>query len=277
MLKKQSLLWAVLLTAAVAGSALAQPPGGGRGGPGGRGPAGRGPGMGGVNWPMSAMGLLNAEQVQEEINLAGDKAEEIAETMRESMREVFGAFRGGPGGGGERPDFEEMRKRMEEARSEMAKKLEELLDDSQAKRLHEIARQAAGVMAVVTDPEDSKALELGDDEQAKLETVQEEMNEGRRELFEAMRDGLFDREEMGAEMAKLTSEADEKVKTALNSDQVAKLNELMGEPFAALEEVRQNMRGPGGGRGFGGGRGSRGGPGGGGRPGRPQRGGDNDA
>ena len=114
------------------------------------------------------------------------------------------------------------------------------------------------------DAEDAKALEVTDDQKAKIDEIQSTLMEDRTELFGQVRDGLLGFDEVRGKMQELQSAAGDQVAAMMTDEQKATWKEMTGDEFAAVDEVRQEtmMRGPG--------RGGRGGPGG-------RRGGNNDA
>ncbi|MCD0457944.1 hypothetical protein LOC72_00555 [Roseiconus lacunae] len=241
--------------------------GGGPGGPGGRGFGGPGGGFGG----SSVLGLLQIDEVKEEIDLLPDQEKAIGKINEGRPRMERGER-------GQDVDRDAMRERFEKFREELTafgkkadEQLEEVLDPMQMERLQQIEVQIAGIGALRIERV-AKALSLSEADQKKIE---ETMQKGREEMMGNMRE-MFqsgDREGVREKMEAARKELEEKVLNELTSDQKKKFDALKGKPFEMPE--RQGFGGRGGrggpgGEGFGGrGRGGRGGPGG---PGGRERG-----
>jgi Spy/CpxP family protein refolding chaperone len=199
----------------LATSAMAQQRGQGRGGFGGRG------GM----FRVSKIQLLQAEQVQKELELVDDQKEQIgkiADESREGMRDLF------PAGGLRDLSDEERTKRlaevntkMEERNKEVDKKLDTVLLDHQKTRLNEIYIQARGTQAL-TDKEIATALNISDDQKKKIEATREENQRAQREAFTG---GDFDPEKART----MRREADEKVLAVLTAEQRDKFEKMQGK------------------------------------------------
>jgi len=209
-----------------------------------------GPGGGGVS------GLLRNPQVQEELKLSEeqtDQLRQVASEAFEGMRDLF-------------PSREEMEKLGEEERAakrqeamekfqkeaakrapEIEKKIAEILEKGQFKRLKQIELQVQGVNALVR-PDIGQALGLSEDQQAEIQEVLDARNKKMEGLGEEMRamfqGGGFrdmseeERGEMRQKMEKLgekrqaiTSEAQKEAMGKLTDEQKAKMPGLMGEPF----------------------------------------------
>jgi hypothetical protein len=225
-------------------------PGGERGGPGGRfggGPGGPGGMMGGMMGGMGRGGdmlllqLLQAEQVQTEIELMPDQKESLVK-LAERQR-------------GERPQFnfreasdEERQKYFENMQAEMAKRaaeakdqLEEILLPAQFERLEQIAVQARGIMGL-TNPETAKKLNLTTEQTEKLRSEMQSFGETTRErLGEVFRSG--DREAARTKMEEIRKELETKLLAVLDENQKAEFEKMKGEPF---EMPAMGGRGPGG-------------------------------
>lgn len=242
----RSAKWILVATVAfaVAGAAVAQPPGGGRGGNrgGNRGGAtqpGQGRGMmagggGGV------AGLLTNEGVQKELKLSDEqkaKIKEFGEEQTKKMREAFGD--------GGRPDQEKMAELRKAATEAAEKFVKNTLNADQQKRIKQINTQQMGLRAF-SNEEVAKALKLTDEQKEKIKGLGEEMNKDLQEL----RGGGFNAESM-QKMATIRKEYLAKAADSLTGDQKTAWKSLVGEPF----ELQMGGRGAGGQGGTGGGRG----------------------
>lgn len=268
----------VAILAVAAGDALAQNQGrGGRGGFGGR---GGGFGMGGMGGGVDRFALLEAEAVQQELDLSEDQLAQV-KAYREEQQAERRAQRGQRGEGGERPNFrdmseeernawmEERRKEREEQTKAEVAKLGEILEEDQLGRLNEIHIQAMGISAL-QNPEVAGKLGITAEQRDELREVSQELQQ---ELMTEMRElrESGDREAIQEKMAELRKEMDEEVLDVLNDDQKSKFAAMKGEPMEGLDQVVRDMRG----RAFGQGRGGegRGGEGRGGEGRRGRRGG----
>jgi Spy/CpxP family protein refolding chaperone len=183
-------------------------------------------------------GLLRAEEVQKALKLTDDqkaKLKAVFEEIGKSMQE-----RGGP------ETFQKLR----EAAS---KKVNEVLDEGQRKRLMGILIQVQGAGAA-NDPMVAKELNVTDEQKKKLEEVRND-----RSLVPSFRRGgeaggqngeRPSREEIQARMEKMRKETDKKVMDILTPEQQKKLESLKGEKVDIdLSKLRQGGQGGRGGRG----------------------------
>lgn len=251
---------AVCLTLLVASVATAQqrPRQRGEAGPAMMGRMGGGLGLG--------MALLS-ERVQKEIGLEeGQKKqlEEFAQAQRAGFQRPEG---------GEDLTQEQRRERFQqmiaERTAETEKKLKEVLTEKQFERLNQVVWQLQGP-AVLRNPALQARLKLTDAQKEQLEKIDTEMQEQRRELFQAGRGEEAAREQAREKMEQLGNEARKKSMAVLTADQREALPKLMGDPidfdrsalFGPRPEgdrgQREGQRGERGQRGEGGERGQRG-------------------
>jgi Spy/CpxP family protein refolding chaperone len=194
------------------------------GGPGGPGGGGRG--------PVSMARLATIDKVQDVLKLSDEQKEKIKkinDDVREEMRKAF------QDGGG--------RESMQKLGESSAKKLNEVLDEGQQKRLMGILIQLQGAGAV-NDPAVAKELNITDDQKSKLAEAREENMKAMQGAFAGGRDQNGSREEMRSKMDKLREEANKKVMALLTSEQQQKLESLKGEK---VDIDMSALRGPGGG------------------------------
>lgn len=161
--------------------------------------------------------LLRNEAVQKELKMTEDqvaKLDELAPAQRQergSMQDMSQEER--------REAMAKMREEMEERQ----KKMMEILDEAQKQRLEEIRVQVLGLQAAMDEAIAAK-LEITDEQKEKLEAAQEEMQEASRE---AMSGGAPNREAM----MELREKSEAKIKEILTEAQLAKLEEMKGQPF----------------------------------------------
>ncbi len=267
-----------LSVALIAGSAMAQPGGGrapGMGGPGMGGPGGmRGPGgMGGFGGG-GVIGLLRTELMQTELGIDKATVEKAEGVVRTAMEEGRASFEGLRDLSEEqrRAKFEEMRTQMQERMKDLEKKIAEVIGMEKFGRLKEIELQMSGVEGI-SRPEVSAFLGLTDAQKEKIDELRQANREKAREKMGAIFSGNFremseeertaSREKMETLRKELQTELETGVMGQITDDQKAKLGQMMGEPFAKMEELREQLRASffGGGRGpegRGGDRGNRG-------------------
>ena len=163
---------------------------------------------------------------------------------RAAMRD---AFQGGS------PD----RDKMMEIANDTSKKINEVLDAGQQKRLVGILIQVNGA-AAVADPAVAKELNITEDQKKKLQ----EVRQGVRSELEKLRDDSVSREDRMKKIQDIQDDAHKKVMAVLTSDQQAQLESLKGEKVDIDMSQLRGPGGPGGGRpGDRGGRRGRGGDG----------------
>jgi Spy/CpxP family protein refolding chaperone len=155
---------------------------------------GRRGGQRGGGMMMNAGMLLRMEKVQGELKLTDDQKEKIRGLGREVWQD----------------------------REESDKKLAEILNADQMKRLNEIRVQVGGV-GVLVDPAVVKALALTDDQVAKIKELQQKSRENMRS---AMQD--VTQEERAAKMAELRKEDNAKALEILTPEQREKLEKMKG-------------------------------------------------
>jgi Spy/CpxP family protein refolding chaperone len=229
------LIVTVALVACV-GSAVAQgfPGGGGGQRRGMMGQMGRG--MGG---PAQ---LVGREDVQKELNLTSEqktKLSDLQDKMRTKQRETMQSMMQGGG----RPDPDQMRATFEKMNAETQKELDTILNDDQKKRLRELSIQRAGNGAVMM-PDVAKELGLTSEQQDKLKSLQQKLQEANQSLMQKAMSGEIDRSEVGEKMQSNQKVMDEEIAKILTGDQKTKLEAMKGKPFTFAAD-QQRRRGDG--------------------------------
>lgn len=200
----------------------------------------RGPGGTGSD----AMNLQRPD-VQKELKLSPDTIKKLGEIqigMQTQMREKFQEMQQG---GGEF-NQEAMQKMVQDLMKDTEKKQMALLDDSQKKRLHEVAIQIAGNAAILRE-DVQKDLGLTDDQKNQIKKAQDKNQSEMQGLIEQMRNGELDREELMPKMQKLRESLSEDLGKVLTDANKAKLKELGGAEFKFDKDWRPQMGRPGGG------------------------------
>lgn len=274
---------AFLAVAALAQEPSQGGPGGGFGGPGGQG----GPppfmmgGPGGGTGLAPTSQLLQRKDVQAELKLTDEQIKQI-QALRPQGRGFGGPGGGGPGGGGfggpgggegpggpppgegeggfqggpppgggeqgdGPPDFETMRKQMEAQRKKTEEKINAILTADQKTRVRQIAIQLAGSSAIA-DATVQKDLTMTDAQVSKVKSLVKSQGEANRAIFEKMRNGEIERDEIQTLMQKNTKILKDELGKVLTADQQKKLADLGGAKFTATDPERgPRFGGPGGG------------------------------
>ena len=188
----------VLSLAAIASTASAQRPDGGRFG-------------GGMLRGMGAAMLLRQEAVQEELGLSSEQKEKLASLAGNQQQR---------GGLGNLRDLsqEERQERMAEMRQQMEeaeKKMAAVLTDEQRTRLKQIRLQTLGVNAL-SDPEFAEELALSAEQREKLQQMQGRIRQARQD---------------GGSAENLRERFTNAVMDLLTPEQKEKLESLRGKKF----------------------------------------------
>jgi Spy/CpxP family protein refolding chaperone len=198
---------ALVATAALASSALAQ-----RGGGFGRG------GGGGAN-------MLRVPEVQAELKLTDDQKTKLTAAL-DKLREQ----RQNSGQDFQSLSQEERTKLMAQRRAEDDKALADVLNADQMKRYHQLQLQQQGLSAVLQDKAVADELKITDDQRTKIQTIVDDQRSAMRELFQGGGGG-GDRQAMMQKMQDLRKQTDEKIAAVLTDDQKSKWKEMTGAPF----------------------------------------------
>lgn len=175
--------------------------------------------------------------------------------------------KGGFGKGGGDFNPEEFQKRMAEnnaksqaMQKEALTKIDELLLPNQVQRSKEILWQLLG-LAALQDEEVAEALAISADQKSQFEAIQKDVREKASAMFQGGGFGFGGgqdqtdeerkaaqerRQAMQKKMEDLRKESEEKTLAVLTDEQKTKFEELKGEAFAAIEELRNPFGGRGG-------------------------------
>jgi hypothetical protein len=189
---------------------------------------GRGGGFGGPQDP--ALVILQAP-VQEEIKLDATQKgdlQKVQEKMRTSMREAFQSA------SGDREKMQEAMKAVTETTKKDVEKVKESLKPEQAKRLHQLEIQVAGIRAF-ENPDVQKQLNLNDKQKADIKEITEGIAKDSQELRTGAQGDQAKRQEAQRKIAAITKEGTEKVSGLLTEDQKKTWTELVGEKFDKFE------------------------------------------
>jgi Spy/CpxP family protein refolding chaperone len=172
--------------------------------------------------------LATLPDVQNELKLTDEqkiRVTEIHDGLRDDRRALFGTGFG---------RFSEIRTKSEELNREAAKKVDELLDESQRTRLQQIFVQQNGPRSLL-DPAVADSLGLSEEQKSKLAAAREENGRD----FEA----AFAQHgrEWRQHARDLVAKGDERLLAVLTDEQRDRLETLKGEP---LEIDMSQLRGP---------------------------------
>jgi hypothetical protein len=194
-------------------------------GPGGRGFGGRGFGMG-MGGPTA---LLNIPEVRTELNTTDEQNKEIDDVLAK-VNEARGGFN--PQDFQNLSDEErqkrmdEMRKKMEEANKAAEEKVGKILKPEQLARLNQLSLQRPGA---ITRPEVAKQLGLSQEQQDKIQKIQEESRPQGGGNFQNMTEE--ERQKFVAEANERREKAQADMLAVLTGEQKTKWTELQGKEF----------------------------------------------
>jgi Spy/CpxP family protein refolding chaperone len=166
----------------------------------------------------SKVEIATLAEVQSDLKLSDEqktRITEIYDQLRDDRRAMFGTGFG---------KASEIFQRSEALNAEAAAKVESLLDDSQRKRLQEIAIQQNGPRSL-HDPAVVASLGLSDEQKAKLSGVRDE---NRTEFENAFRQ--YGRE-WRRQAGDLVEKFDERLLAVLTPEQRERFDQLAGEPL----------------------------------------------
>jgi DNA polymerase III gamma/tau subunit len=229
----------VAALALLAGPALAQRQGQGRGGFGG--------GFGGFGQGPGAATLLANKSVQEELKLTAEEAAKVSapgKALQEKRRSMFADLQGAT----QEQRQEKMKELTDAAKSadeDAAKLAKDTLRTDQLKRFGEIGLQVKGDAAFV-DENVQKTLAITDPEKEEIKKIRDDAATKIRELQPARGQGgqgraQGNRQETQTKIQALRKETLEKVVAVLTDSQKAQWKEMVGSPFEYKPD--QIMRG----------------------------------
>jgi Spy/CpxP family protein refolding chaperone len=198
---------ALVATAALASSALAQRGGGfGRGGGGGA-------------------AMLRMPEVQTELKLTDDQKTKVMDAMAKLREQRQNAGQ----------DFqslspEERQKLMAQRRAEDDKALADVLNADQMKRYHQLQLQQQGLSSVAQDKALADELKITDDQKTKIQTIVDDQRNAIRVLFQGAGGG-GDRQAIMQKIQDMRKKTDDKIAAVLTDDQKSKWKDMIGTPF----------------------------------------------
>lgn len=189
-------------------------------------------GMGGgggmmLLFKMSMEGAEIREDIAKELKLTDDQKKKLLGVQDEQRQKMMDMFQGG---GFDPSDREKMQKVIGDMMKESEKKVNDVLDDPQEKRLKELSIQRQGNNAI-TDPAVQKELGLTDAQKTKISELQKKQQDAMQSTMEKMRNGEIDREQIQDIMAKNRKIMSDELGKILTTDQANKLKTMGGAAF----------------------------------------------
>jgi hypothetical protein len=198
------------LAALMVSPALAQRPGGGRGG-----------------FQVTLSQVVQNEDAQKELKLDKDQVDKLKDALtkfRDDHKDDYAKLRDM---NTKQEDRDALRKTLNEGSEKIIK---DIVKDDQLKRANQILIQAKGLQAF-SDDNVVKALKLTDEQKDDIKKLSEDMQKDAADLF---KDAGMDRTKLQEAFTKMTAmrkEATEKAVKMLKDDQKKAWKELTGEPF----------------------------------------------
>lgn len=176
---------------------------------------------------MNMEGAEIREDIAKELKLTDDQKKKLLGVQDEQRQKMMDMFQGG---GFDPSDREKMQKVIGDMMKESEKKVNDVLDDPQEKRLKELSIQRQGNNAI-TDPAVQKELGLSDAQKTKISDLQKKQQEAMQSTMEKMRNGEIDREQIQDIMAKNRKIMNDELGKILTTDQANKLKTMGGAAF----------------------------------------------
>ncbi len=188
--------------------------------------------------------LLQRKDVQKDLALTEKQIADLTALQEKMMGEMRDMFQNGGGGG----DREAMMKKVQEMMATATKSADAILTPAQSNRLKEINVQMQG-NRIITDPATQTKLKMTDEQKTKVKDLMTKQQEANTGLFEKMRNGEMQREELQAAMTKNNETMGVELGKILNDDQKKMLVDMAGKKFEKdPNEVVRGFGGGGGGR-----------------------------
>jgi Spy/CpxP family protein refolding chaperone len=183
--------------------------------------------MGGPGDSSGTM-LLQRSDVQKDLGLTDEQKTKLDAMRQKMMDDMRAQFQNGGGGGDREAMQKAVKEMMDKAKAETAK----ILTKEQTTRLHEISIQVAGNGAIQWE-DVQKELGMTSDQVAKVKDLQTKQAEANQAIFQKMRDGEIDREELPEIMKKNQDTMNVELGKILKEEQKTKLKAMGGKPFKA--------------------------------------------
>jgi hypothetical protein len=179
--------------------------------------------------------LATLPEVQAELKL-NDAQKKLATDLLAKQREKR-ASAGGPGGGG---NWAAMQAEMAKMNAEFDAELLAKMDDTQKTRMNGLVAQANGAAALM-DEAIAKAMQLNDEQVAKLKSASDANRAARREAMSGWQD--MSQEDRQAAMTKLTEKENAALLATMSDEQKKKFDALKGAElkmdFTSLRPARR--------------------------------------
>lgn len=176
---------------------------------------------------MNQDGAEIREDIAKELKLTDEQKKKLLAVQDEQRQKMMDMFQGG---GFDPSDREKMQKVIGDMMKESEKKVNDVLDDPQEKRLKELSIQRQGNSAIMNE-DVQKELALTDAQKAKVKELQTKQQEAMQATMEKMRNGEIERDQIRDIMSKNQKIMNDELGKILTTDQAAKLKTMGGAPF----------------------------------------------
>lgn len=176
---------------------------------------------------MSQDGASIREDVAKELKLTDDQQKKLLAVQDEQRQKMMDMFQGG---GFDPSDREKMQKVIGDMMKESEKKINEVLDDSQEKRLKQLSIQRQGNAAIMQEDVQTE-LKMTDAQKSKIKELQTKQQEAMQATMEKMRNGEIERDQIRDIMQKNQKIMNDELGKVLTTEQAAKLKEMGGAAF----------------------------------------------
>ncbi len=170
------------------------------------------------------------DAVQEDLKLSDDQKEKLEGYLKERLPDFMKFFEGL----GEKKQEErenELKAFRQKAAEKLAPVLKETLKEDQRKRLHQLALQQEGALALLHAPEIGKELKITDEQRTQFMEVVQELQKQIAPLIQEAQSG-GNPEEIRPKVMKIRKEHEGKIEALLTDDQKKQWKEMLGEPLA---------------------------------------------
>jgi hypothetical protein len=174
--------------------------------------------------------IVFSDSVQDELKLTDDQKEKLDEHLRELLPDAMQTFQSLQELKGEERE-KKLKAFRQEAQKKLAVVLMKALKEDQIKRLHQLALQQEGALALWHgDPEIGKELKITDEQKKQFMAIVKELQKKVGPLLKEAESG-GDPEEIRPKVMKIRKESEGKIEALLTDDQKKQWKEMLGKPF----------------------------------------------
>lgn len=181
----------------------------------------------------SPLCLIRNSQVQEELGLSADQAKAVAEIDRANLaarREGMQRVRHAASGAARREAWQQLEDELSEQREATHRKLREVLNPDQWRRLSQLALQLRGTQALYFE-DVQQAIGLSDRQRFELIQLSDKREFERNIVTNRAREGRVPKEVLKAQLAELNQRIEMQLMAVLSPQQREMFTALQGEKF----------------------------------------------